>query len=198
MEKFMPGQKASEQERRQQIKRAAFNVAVRKGLTGFTMQDVATEARLSKGLIFFHYQTKDDLLLAMLDTLIEWMLSLEKPDLDLSASERFLKIMQQETDFSGDFDYIGLMLEFWVLGVRHPEMRSRLQVAMASYRKNLQFPVEEVLHAHPGILENIPPEALTNAITSMIIGGALLFWLDPEQFDSNHLMAVLLEAMRGK
>ena len=67
----MPGRKAPETERRAQIMRAAFEVAARDGLEGLTVRKVATRARLSSGLVLFHFSTKEQLIVALLD----WVLA---------------------------------------------------------------------------------------------------------------------------
>ena len=55
----MPGQKASEDERRKQILRAAFDVASRRGLASLTVRLVAAKAGLSTGLVLFHFESKE-------------------------------------------------------------------------------------------------------------------------------------------
>ena len=66
----MPGTKAPESTRREQILRAAYEVAAREGLDGTTVLQVAAEAGLSPGLVLFHFKTKRQLLLALLDWLL--------------------------------------------------------------------------------------------------------------------------------
>jgi AcrR family transcriptional regulator len=67
----MPGTKAPERARREQILAAAFVVAAREGLEGTTILQVAAAATLSPGSILFHFKSKRQLLLALLD----WLLS---------------------------------------------------------------------------------------------------------------------------
>ena len=45
------------------------------GLEKVTGRRVAAEAGISSGSVFFHYKTKNDLLLALLDKLIVWWLT---------------------------------------------------------------------------------------------------------------------------
>ncbi len=65
----MPGQKAPEVARREQILNAAFRVALRERLAGVRIRDVAREADLSSGLVLFHFKTKD----ALIAALLEWL-----------------------------------------------------------------------------------------------------------------------------
>ena len=61
----MPGKKASEAERREQILTAAHHVALRQGIDGLTVRAVAARARLSHGLVLFHFKRKDQLVAAV-------------------------------------------------------------------------------------------------------------------------------------
>src|SRR5215204_5848399 len=75
----MPGRKATETERREQILEAAYEVALRRGIDGLTVRAVAARARLSHGLVLFHFKRKDQLGLALLDRVLETTLSLTVP-----------------------------------------------------------------------------------------------------------------------
>jgi hypothetical protein len=50
----MRGKKASEEARRKQILKAAYEVASREGIGGLTLRAIAAEARLSHGFAHFH------------------------------------------------------------------------------------------------------------------------------------------------
>src|SRR6187455_1998155 len=75
----MPGQKAAEATRREQILKAAYEVALRRGIDGLTVRAVAARARLSHGLVLFHFKRKDQLGLALLDRVLEATVLLDIP-----------------------------------------------------------------------------------------------------------------------
>ncbi|MGI9181644.1 MAG: TetR/AcrR family transcriptional regulator [Longimicrobiaceae bacterium] len=83
----MPGKKASEEERRQQLLKAAFDVASRVGVGGLTVRSIAAEARVSHGLVHFHFKTKDQLVRALLDWVLATTLTLHIPD-DVAQSRQ--------------------------------------------------------------------------------------------------------------
>ena len=56
------GRKASKEVRRQQLIEATIDVMARKGYSGTTMLDVAKAAGLSSGIVNFHFETKEKLL----------------------------------------------------------------------------------------------------------------------------------------
>jgi len=51
----MPGQKASEAQRREEIMRAAYDVASKQGVEALTVRAVAARAAVSHGTVLFHF-----------------------------------------------------------------------------------------------------------------------------------------------
>src|SRR3954463_8944563 len=113
----MPGQKASETERREQILAAAHQVALQRGIDGLTVRSVAARARLSHGLVLFHFKRKDQLGLALLDRVLQTTISLSVPaDIRAIASprERWHALFRHELDrLMEEPRRIRLLLEYW-------------------------------------------------------------------------------------
>lgn len=185
----MPGQKASEQERRQQILAAAFRVAVREGIDKMTMRDVAAEAGLSSGLMFFHFETREALLLAMLDDLCAW---LAPPDIPtgLSRKAAIKRVENHLTLIGDDRARIELFLQYWVLGGRQPEVRARLRAAMARFRASF-VPAEQTSNG------GISAETFATLMTTFIVGSTLQALLDGEQGDERLSLAIFTALLRG-
>lgn len=61
--------KAARPVRRQQLIESTIAVLARKGYAGLTVADVAKEAGLSAGIVIFHFNSKDELLAAVLGAL---------------------------------------------------------------------------------------------------------------------------------
>ena len=76
----MPGQKAPEGQRREQILAAAYQVASRDGIAGLTVRSVAARAGLSHGLVLFHFKRKEQLVAALLEGVLAATLTLEFPE----------------------------------------------------------------------------------------------------------------------
>src|SRR5688500_17104203 len=95
----MPGTRAPEAARREQILLATYQVAAREGLEGTTISLVATAAGLSAGLVLFHFKSKRQLLLALLDWLLATTTVLQVGD-DVtglrSPRDRLVALLRQE------------------------------------------------------------------------------------------------------
>src|SRR6476469_838912 len=95
----MPGQRETEATRRVQILEAAYEVALRRGIDGLTVRAVAARARLSHGLVLFHFKRKDQLGLALLDRVLATTVALTIPDEIRAISnprERLQALFRQE------------------------------------------------------------------------------------------------------
>jgi TetR/AcrR family transcriptional regulator, transcriptional repressor of bet genes len=186
----MPGQKIAEEERKQQILSAALRIAAQMGLDKVTGRRVAAEAGLSSGLIFFHYKTKEDLLLALLDQLIAWWLTLRDMH-STDARSRFLELVQLETHVDvDDRALLDLVLEFWILSKHHPDMRSRLRNAMTSYRERFRLAAQAMIEENHDKFSEVTADSIAVFISSLVLGNALQVMFDPEQSKTEDLLSL--------
>src|SRR5579875_3432685 len=65
------GEQTQSQDSREEILKAAIRLFASRGFHETSMSEVAREARVSKALIFWHFKTKEDLFMAVLNRLIE-------------------------------------------------------------------------------------------------------------------------------
>jgi AcrR family transcriptional regulator len=183
----MPGQRAPEETRRDQILRAAHLIAAEQGIDGFTIRLVASKAGLSSGLVLFHYKSKERLLIALLDWLLSSTLvppASSPTAATRSAFELFVDLLRAEMRrLSAAPDRIRLLFEFWARGSRDPEVGRRMQQALQRYREAFAVIGRAVLEAEPGRFEGVTPEGLATLAVSVIKGCAVQAMIDPEGFD---------------
>ena len=192
----MPGRKASEEERREQILSAAYQVALRRGVDGLTVRAVATRARVSHGLVLFHFKRKDQLTLAVLDRVLAANLALEVEESDDSEDpgQRLRTTLQGEMDrVSRDPRQVRLFLEYWALGTRHAAIRARISAGLERYRRAFLPLTEDVLAAEPTRLAGVTAEGLTAVAVSFVNGCAVQAMIDPDHFRVERY----LEAVHG-
>ena len=134
----MPGQKAPEEDRRKDILRAAYDVAARHGVESLTVRAVAARAAVSHGTVLFHFNRRDALVAALLDSVLDATTVLHVP-LEVERltrpTERLRRLLRVEMDrLSGDPRHFRLFLEYWALGVRNAVIRRRVSAALERYR----------------------------------------------------------------
>lgn len=115
--------------RRAQLFRAALEVCAEKGFHETTVDEIAARAGLSKGSLYYHFRSKEDLFLSALEEMVD-----ELAGVLAHASERVTasEVLRQSTELmiaqleaSPD---AGLALaEFYLLSLRRPEFRKRIK-----------------------------------------------------------------------
>ena len=127
--------------RRQSLTQAAITVIARKGLPGMTMADVAREAGCGYGLVSFHFESKDRLLLAALDALVEeyraaWHARSEAHE-DAAAKLKALIDLDLGSDVTDD-RHIAVWTAFWAETSRNADYRARFGELNRAYLARLE------------------------------------------------------------
>ncbi len=189
----MPGQKASEASRRMQILKAAYEVASRKGLDALTVRLLAQRAKLSTGLVLFHFKTKEQLIIALLDYVLETTTVLHVTEDIMSIPlplDRLLALLRREMNrMASEPRRIRLFFDFWAKGFTHARIRTKMQAELDRYREAFRPIAREVLRAEPERFSGVTPEGLSAVAVSFIKGCAVQSMIDPENFDIEEFLA---------
>ncbi len=195
----VPGEKLPEIERREAILEGAFRVAARDTLGGLSMREVAEEAGVSKGLVFFHFSDKDSLLLALLDWMLERGPRVEVPPelesaVDMHPARRLIELVGHQVGLLEDRrSRVELFLDFWVMGTGVPEIQQRIHAAFERYRQEFEPYTEAVVEALPDRFADGDSAGLAGVVVSFIEGCALQVTAEAERFSVDRYMA----AVRG-
>jgi AcrR family transcriptional regulator len=136
---------------RQKLVDAALQLFSTSGYEHATVDDISAAAGYSKGAYYFHFSTKDDILLELLRLWTE-----NRSAVLASADPPGTRDALRDT-LAAFFSYRdaprwpGVMLEFWAQAIRHPEVSKRLGQAYASWRKQLSDAFAEAMSS--GALE---------------------------------------------
>lgn len=192
----MPGRKVPEAARRDEILRAAYRVAARDRLGGLTVRAVAAEAGVSAGLLLFHFESKDGLLVDLLD----WMLAHtivagemhRRPPEDVPPEQWLLGLVERDLrHLLAQRERIELFYDYWVLGTRHPVIRRLIRRALHRYRESFRPAAAAVCAAYPTRFTDLAPDDLAGVCAAFIEGCATQTVLDPDRFDAVRAMATL-------
>ena len=192
----MPGKRVPEPERREQILEATYRVAAEYGLWETTILRVSAAANVSPGLVIFYFETRRQLLLALLDhVLATTTVLLVGPEVAaLSAPiDRLIAVLRGEMSrLTSEPMRIRLTFDFWMAGVRDAAFREKLQSEFARYRESFRPLAEEVLRTEPDRFAGVTPEGLAGLSVSIIKGCAVQSMIDAEHFDvDDHLAAAV-------
>jgi AcrR family transcriptional regulator len=193
----MPGRRAGEEERKAQILQAAYKVAAQRGLDRLTVRLVASEAGLSTGLVHFHFRSKEELLIALLDWVLETTAVLQVGE-EIAAIaaplDRLLALLRKEMDrLTRDRRRLHVFFDFWVMGLHNSPIRKRMRAELHRYREAFRPMAEEVLAAEPERFPGVTAEGLAAVSVGFIKGCAVQSVIDAEHFD----VAAFIAAANG-
>jgi AcrR family transcriptional regulator len=194
-----PRQDVSE-ERRSQIIESAIQVFAREGFAKTRMDDVAAEAGLSKGLLYWYFKSKEEIIIAIANLLFGAELSkLQKlmPDGKSARAclENFLEIYV--VDLRAMLKMTPIIYEFYALAFRNQMVRRVMQEYLHRFVAILEPVVQRGMDNGEFIPGNTQPIAV--AIGAIIEGTLLLWAYDPDLVQAEDQlragMALLLKGM---
>ena len=191
----MPGRKAPVATRREQILKAAYEIALRNGIEGLTVRAVGARARLSHGLVHFHFKRKAQLVSALLDWVLATTTVLHVPAVIAQiprAPDRLRALLRQEMDrLAKEPRRIRLFFEFWALGTRHAPTRARISAELDRYRAAFRTMTAEMVGAEAVGSTGVTADGLAAVAVGFVNGCAVQAMIDPAHFDIEQYLAAV-------
>jgi AcrR family transcriptional regulator len=165
--------RAQGSETREELLAAALEVFARRGYRQAGVDEIAAAAGYSKGALYWHFSSKEELLMALVEERVDApmramvaLLESASPDRDMSveASREFARRLD------GQRDAVLLEREYWSLAIRDPDLRARF----AERQRELRDAMARALEArarHLGTPEIPMPAEDVARIVMSIIGG---------------------------
>jgi AcrR family transcriptional regulator len=173
--------KPTPEERRQAILEAAIGVFAQHGFDAATTDEIARAAGLSKGGLYWHFKSKDDILAAILMQLFDQELSVFQ---GLAAAEGAVAPRLRQLVAQGIADVLQLeqllpvMLEFYALAARKSDVRQFLQKYYQRYHRLLAELFAQGFAR--GEFNHGTADAAAIALIGLLEGLGLLWAITPE------------------
>lgn len=171
-------------QRREQIIKATVDCIVTHGYHNFSMQDVATTAGVSKGIIHYYFLNKDDLMMAILDRsavdienmLIENMSAVVDP---LSKLEAFVAVCFDV--LRSKKEYYQVNMDFWT----QINQKEAVRRVVARHYEKFRSVAAEVIASGiaQGVFKPLDPRMYASYIVAVADGFSLQFLFDSGVFD---------------
>lgn len=168
------------EERKQQIIDAAITAFSRNGFHKTRMDDIAEESKISKGLLYWYFKSKEEITIAILDTLIGFELRNLKdlPSMDRTARERLELFMNHFIDDLGQMDRIRpILYEFYSLAMRQKSLQKYVAQVLQAYL-DILIPIFQQ-GIERGEFLSIDPEKAALAAGAILEGTVLMWVFDP-------------------
>jgi AcrR family transcriptional regulator len=176
-----PNRAQKREANRQRILRAARTVFGARGYHAATIEDIADEAGLSNGAIYYNFDSKEELFLALLDERVDERLEHLRSSLGGSADAADA-LPEEARDVTRSFkdsrEWRLLLLEFIAYAARNPRFARRLR----DHKRKLHAAIGEALETYlsrRGIASPIAVDHLAVAVSGLANGLALEELADP-------------------
>lgn len=190
-----------EQQQREKILQAAAACFYRRGYHRATIQDVCEEAGLSKGGLYTYFQSKEDLLAAVVEhSFMEGLdeaiaaagvgkTAMEK--LDLVAATMLVRLTGSEPDPSHSPQ---LLLEIWAEASKNPQLNAQCAAGYERWRSFLAALLREGI-ASGQIKPDVDPDRLAAILVAMYDGLMLQEGITKARVDWARVMATLRQGL---
>ncbi len=165
--------RGQESDARDELLAAALRVFARRGYSHAGVDEIAAEAGYSKGALYWHFESKEELLRTLLEERVDAptratvaLLESAPPEQDMSVegSREFARRLGEERDA------VLLEREYWTLAIRDPELRSRYVERQTELRSALAGALE-MRARHLGMPDLPVPAENVARIVMSIVGG---------------------------
>jgi AcrR family transcriptional regulator len=168
---------------RARLLEAAAEVYARRGFAGATLEEVASQAGFTKGAVYGHFGSKENLLVALVEEHLAKQIAEQMALFDrdratwerpLAGSERWMEDVQE------DPDRLRLFVELWVYAQRDEQLRERLASALAALRATFaRFAADSSADAGFDVPAGVP-EQFANVMLGLGLGLSMLKLSEPE------------------
>ncbi len=185
---------------RARLLEAAALLYARRGFAGATLDEIASEAGFTKGALYAHFGSKENLLVALVEEYLAGLVAEQIELFDrnratwerpLAGSERWMDRLQERPD------RFRLFVELWTHAQREESLRLRLAEALRELRVTFaQLAAQSAADAGQEAPEEAA-ERFADVMLGLGVGFAMLELTDPQTMPSSLLGGVLSVLIRA-
>jgi AcrR family transcriptional regulator len=163
------------EQRRSQILQAASRVFARRGFQETRMDDIVSESGLSKGALYWYFESKDDIIIAIVDSVLDRELAHIRALVDdpRPARERLMHFVEfMLEDFQNLDELLPMVFEIVALAIRNASVQPMIESYFRSTMESLVPIIEQGIEA--GEFRPVDAQAAAIAVGAQIEGTILL------------------------
>jgi AcrR family transcriptional regulator len=185
---------------RARLLEAAAQVYARQGFAGATLDEVAAEAGFTKGAVYGHFGSKENLLLALVEEylagqVVEQLALFDRDratwERPLAGSEHWMELLEERPQ------RFRLFVELWIYAQRDERLRARLAGGLATLRATLaRFAADSSADAGFDAPAGVP-EQFANIMLGLGLGLSMLKLTEPDAVSGELLGTALSVLIRA-
>jgi AcrR family transcriptional regulator len=167
-------------ETKTKILEAAFRRLAREGYAALSMREIAKVAGVNHALINYHFRSKDELVIAVLDAANRELLARQQ-NLYAAPGDFAGKWAQARAFYQGDLasGFVRVQAELWAASLSNPGLREKFLPRLRAWRDVVLGAVRDAVAALEAHGKKLPPPFTAEVIATWISE----FWLGMEFVD---------------
>ena len=178
-------------ERIPQILNAALKVFNRKGIVATRMEDIAREAKLSIGGVYWYYKGKDEVVLAIMDKVIDEDVAVLKSLLNEQGTVRERLLGYVRATANEGTEYLPLVYELYGEALRNAKVSKHIQKYFQHYHEALTQIVQQGIKSSE--IRKVDAGAVATTLAAVYEGTLELTLLDPQSVDAEQVLTCSIE-----
>ncbi|WP_346929223.1 TetR/AcrR family transcriptional regulator [Clostridium sp.] len=176
------------------ILKAALEVVSKEKISGTRMHIIAKEANMSQANLHYHFSTKNDIMVALLNSIQEEFSKGRKNYIDTerkTVTENIQGFFEQKKDdilINKKMEYA--QIDYWVQGTVNEEIRTIFQNTFNIWRKSIEDTLSK--ENQEGLYEKTERN-LPFVMVSLMLGASLQYLIDEGKFDLGEYFQVAEE-----
>ncbi|MEO8357882.1 MAG: TetR/AcrR family transcriptional regulator [Chloroflexota bacterium] len=167
------------EETRAKIIESAIRLFSSRGYTAASVDDICTEAGISKGAFYHHFESKQALFLALLDGWLKTIDNSIEASRDKTAPETFMQMTEAfPYIFATAGEGLPMFLEFWLQASRDEKVWQASVAPYRRYQKHFTSLIKKGVDE--GSFVEVNPELTSRMIISTAMGLLLQSLMDPK------------------
>jgi TetR/AcrR family transcriptional regulator, fatty acid metabolism regulator protein len=181
----MPTKEELKNRRETQITRAAYEIIARDGYENITVQDIADHAGFSKGIVYYYFRSKDDVMVSLFDSTIAVLdrrfadVRRESPD----PRQQLESVISISLDIVNEhIEFYRVIMVFWTQ-IHHKQLMRQVNAKLFSHwRREIEKILEQGMTR--GVFkQGLAPRLVASSIIAKVLGVSLQYIFDPNAFD---------------
>jgi len=176
------------------ILKAALEVVSKEKISGTRMHIIAKEANMSQANLHYHFSTKNDIMVALLNSIQEEFSNGRKNYIDTerkTVTENIQGFFEQKKDdilINKKMEYA--QIDYWVQGTVNEEIRTIFQNTFNIWRESIEDTLskEDQEGLYEKTMRNLP-----FVMVSLMLGASLQYLIDEGKFDLDEYFQVAEE-----
>ncbi|MHB8170195.1 MAG: TetR/AcrR family transcriptional regulator [Thermincolia bacterium] len=171
---------------------AAYIIFSRNGYEKATIDDIAKEAGYTKGAFYWHFSSKEQLFLKLVDHRfnIQQQHFLEKLDLNLDIKDNVAKLFLEMIKLTRDDNWAPMFIEFLAQASRNPEVRKKVSIMYQNWRKFIVDLLLQLQQKDPFSIR-LNPFILSSLLIATFDGINMQIIAEPDLYCEEDLLNIL-------